>query len=102
MNKPVYLGMSILYMSKTLMYWFWYYYVKLKYQDKAKFWSGSFIIYTNNEDFYKDVTDDVEKWFETSSYDDVDRPLPIGKNKKKVWFFQRSVRRKDYERICWA
>ena len=36
MNKPVYLGMSILDISKTLMYEFWYDYVKPKYKDKAK------------------------------------------------------------------
>ena len=36
MNKPVYLGMSILDISKALMYEFWYDYVKPKYNDKAK------------------------------------------------------------------
>ena len=36
MNKPVYLGMSILDVCKTLMYDFWYNYVKPKYQDKVK------------------------------------------------------------------
>ena len=37
MNKHIYLGMSILDISKTLMYEFWYDYIKpLKYQDKAK------------------------------------------------------------------
>ena len=36
MNKPAYLGMSILNISKTLMYEFWYNYVKLKYQNKVK------------------------------------------------------------------
>ena len=36
MNKPLYLGMSILDISKTLMYEFWYYYIKSKYKDRAK------------------------------------------------------------------
>ena len=36
MNKPAYLGMSILDISKTLIYEFWYDYVKPKYRDKAK------------------------------------------------------------------
>ena len=36
MNKPIYLGMSILDISKTLMYEFWYDYIKPKYQDRAK------------------------------------------------------------------
>ena len=36
MNKPIYLGMSILEISKTLMYEFWYDCIKPKYQDRAK------------------------------------------------------------------
>ena len=36
MNKPVYLGMSILDISKMLMYEFWYDYIKPKYNEKAK------------------------------------------------------------------
>ena len=35
-NKPVYLGLTILEISKTLMYEFWYDDVKPKYQDNAK------------------------------------------------------------------
>ena len=36
MNKPVYLGFSILEISKILMYEFWYDYIKQKYQNNAK------------------------------------------------------------------
>ena len=36
MNKPVYLELSILELSKVLMYEFWYGYVKPKYDEKAK------------------------------------------------------------------
>ena len=92
MNKPVYLGMSLLDISKTLMYEFWYDYVKPKYQDNAKLCyidTDSFIIHIKTEDFYKDIANDVEKWFDTSNYDESDkRPLPIGKNKKVIGLFK--------------
>ena len=55
MNKPVYLGMSILDISKTLMYEFWYDYVKPKYKDKAKLCymdTDSFVIHIFTEDFF--------------------------------------------------
>ena len=86
MNKPVYLGMSILDISKTLMYEFWYDYIKLKYKEKAKLCymdTGSFIIHIKIEDFYKDIPNDVERWFDIFNYDDNDkRLLSLGKNKK--------------------
>ena len=40
MNKPIYLGMSILDISKILMCEFWYDYIKPKYQDKSKLLHG--------------------------------------------------------------
>ena len=86
MNKPVYLGLSISEISKTLMYEFWYDYIKPKYQNNAKLCymdKGSFIIYIKTEDVYKDIADDVEKRFDTSNYE-VNRPLPTGKNKKVI------------------
>ena len=36
MNKLIYLGQAILDISKTLMYEFWYDYIKPKYEEKAK------------------------------------------------------------------
>ena len=36
MDKPIYLGLSILDISKTLMYEFWYDYIKPKYDDSVK------------------------------------------------------------------
>ena len=90
MTKPLYLGMSILDISKTLMYEFWYDYIKPKYQDRAKLCymdTDSFVIYIKTEDFYKDIADDVKKWFGTSNYSkDDNRPLLIGWNKKKHFF----------------
>ena len=41
------------------------------------------------EDFFEDISNDVEKWFDTSNYDKNDkRPLPIGKNKKVPGLFK--------------
>ena len=84
MNKPIYLGMSILVISKTWMYEFWYDYIKPKYQGKAKLCyrdAGSVVIHMKTEDFYEDIANDVTEWFDTSNYDN-NRPLPIGKTKK--------------------
>ena len=92
MNKPVYLGMSILDISKTLMYEFWYDYIKPKYQDKAKLCymdTDSSIVHIKTEHFYKDIANDVEKWFDISNYDENNkRPLPIGKNKEVIGLFK--------------
>ena len=84
MNKPIYLGFSILESSKILMYEFWYDYMKPQYGDHVKLCymdTDSFIIFIKTEDFYKDIAGDVECKFDTSYYE-VDRPLPAGKNKK--------------------
>ena len=51
--------------------------------------TDSFIFYIKTEDFYKDIANDVEKWFDTSNYDKDDKkPLPIGKNKKVNGLFK--------------
>ena len=50
--------------------------------------TSSFIICTSTEDFYKDIANDAEKWFDTSNYNEDDkRTLPIGKNKKKIGIY---------------
>ena len=74
------------------MYKFWYKYIKPKYGDNARLChmdTDSFIINIKTEDFYKDIANDVERWYDTSNYDKTDeRPLPIGKNKKAIGFFK--------------
>ena len=60
MNKTIYLGLSILDISKITMYEFWYDYVKIKYED---------------------ISQDVNKRFDTSNYT-FGRPLPTEVNKK--------------------
>ena len=72
MTKPIYLDMSILDISKILMYEVWFDYIKPKYGDRAKLCymdTDSFVIYLETEDFYKDITNDVERWFDTSNFD---------------------------------
>ena len=95
MNKLIYLGMSILDISKTLMYEFWYDYIKPKYQDRAKLCymdTDSLIIHIKTDNFYKEIANDVEKQFDTSNYDDNDkRPLPVGKNKKVIGLFEHEL-----------
>ena len=86
MNKPMYLGLSILDISKILMYKFWFHYTKPKYGNRAKLCymdTDSFIMSIKTNDFYKDIANDVEKRFDTSNYE-CNRPLPIGKNKKVI------------------
>ena len=68
MNKPVYLGLSILDLSKTVMYEFWYDYVKPKYGENAKLCymdTDSFIVHVKTDDIYKDIAKDAEARFDT-------------------------------------
>ena len=92
MNKPVYLGMSILDINKTLMYEFWYDYLKPKYKDKVKLCymdTDSFVINIFTGDFFEDINNDVERWFDTSNSDENDkRSLPMGMNKKVIEMFK--------------
>ena len=95
MNKPIYLGLSILEISKTLMYGFRYDYMKPKYNDNARLCymgTDSFIMNIKTNDFYKDIANDVGNRFDTSNYEVntsetsalARRPLPTGKNKKII------------------
>ena len=86
MNKLIYLGLSILEISKTLMYEFWYDYMKPKYNDNVKLCymdMDSFIVNIKTNDFYDNTASDIENRFDTSNYE-VKRPLPTGKNKKVI------------------
>ena len=104
MNKPVYLGMSILDITKTLMYEFSYDYVKTKYKEKARLcytYTDSFVIHIFTEDFFEDINNDVERWFDTSNYDKNDkRPLQIGVNKKVIGMFKDELGGKIMKEFC--
>ena len=92
MNKPVYLGMSILDLSKTLMYDFHYNYVIAKYGNKAKLLftdTDSFLYEIQTEDFYKDISGDVKDRFDTSEYPEGHPSgIPTGINKKVLGMFK--------------
>ena len=92
MTKPIYLGMSILDISKTLMYEFWYDYIKTKYGERAKLCytdTDNLVIDIITEDFFEDISGDVKRWFNTSNYDENDkRPLLIGQSEKVPRLFK--------------
>ena len=87
-NKPVYLGMRILDLSRTLMYDFHYNYVKPKYCERAKlvFTDTDSLMYEiETEDFYRDISSDVHKKFDTSNFaKDHKSVIPTGVNKKVI------------------
>ena len=115
MNKPVYLGMSILDISKTLMYDFHYGYIKPKYGEKAKLLftdTDSFMYEIQTPDFYKDISPDVRTMFDTSNYPK-EHPSGIetGVNKKVIGLMKDEVggkivtefvglRAKNYAYLC--
>ena len=68
MKKP---GISILYVSKIVMYEFLYDYMKPKYGEKTKLCNmdiESFIVYIKTEDIYSNIENIVEARFDTSIY----------------------------------
>ena len=78
MNKPLYLGLSILGINKIVMHEFWYGYVKPKYGGKAKLCymdTDRFIACMKTEDIYAGIAKDNETRFDTSNYE-IERPLP--------------------------
>ena len=92
MNKPVYLGMSILDLSKIVMFDFHYQYIKPKYGKQAKLLftdTDSFLYEIQTEDFYKDISGDVKDRFDTSDYPEGHPSgIPTGVNKKVLGMFK--------------
>ena len=83
MNKPIYLGQAILDIS-------------LYYMD-----TDGFVMNIKTEDFYKHIVGDVERWFDTSNYDEKDKTtLPIGKNKKAIGMFKDELGGKIMIEFC--
>ena len=104
MNKSLYLGKSILDISKTLMYEFWYDYIKPKYKDKAKLCymvPDSFVITIFTKYFFENINNDVEIQFDTCDFDENDkRSLPMGMNEKVIGFFKDELGGKIMKEFC--
>ena len=88
LKKPIYLGMSVLDLSKLFMYDFHYNYIKPKYEDNAKLLytdTDSLIYVIHTKDFYKDISTDVESKFDTSNFPKSHPSgIPAGVNKKVI------------------
>ena len=83
---------------------FWYDYVKPKYKDKANLCymnTYSFVINIFTEDFFEDINNDVERWFDTSNCDKNDKKsLPMGMNKKLIGMFKYQLGGKIMKDFC--
>ena len=86
MIKPVYIGWSILDLSETVIYEFWYDYVKPKYGENVKLCymdTDSFTVHVKTDDVYNDIVEDIETRSGTSNFE-LDKLLSKGKNKKVI------------------
>ena len=71
MNKPIYLGQAVLDINKTLMYEFWYDYIKPMYGDDVKLCytdTDSFVRMIKTDYLFKDINNNFEKWLDTSNF----------------------------------
>ena len=93
MNKTFYLDLSLLEISKIVMYEFWNDSVKLKYEGKGKFCymaTDSFIVYIKVEDVQADIEKDAKTRSDTLNYE-LYRPLPKGKNKNVIGLMKEKL-----------
>ena len=97
MDKPIYIGAQILDISKLLMYQFHYEYMKPKFpiQKLCYMDCDSFIYYIHTEDFYKDISSDINQWFDTSCYTVSKGDIPLNINKKVPGKFKDEVSDKE-------
>ena len=92
LNKPAYIGMCILELSKILMYEFHYDYIKNKYDNKSKLFftdTDSLTYEIKTGDVYEDFSSDKEmfgfsNYWTKSKYYDNSNKLAIGKMKHKT------------------
>ena len=100
-NKPVYVGQAILDLSQILMFDFHYNYIRAKYDSKAEGACRAELLFTDTDsllylihtdDFYKDISKDIKRKFDTSDYPE-SHPSGIltGVNKKVIGMFKDEV-----------
>ena len=99
-NKPVYVGQAILDLSKTLMFDFRYDYIRVKYtaadgacRAELLFTDTDSLLYLiHTDDFYKDISKDIKRKFDTSDYPE-SHPSGIltGVHKKVIGMFKDEV-----------
>ena len=89
-NKPIYVGAQILDLSKYLMYQFHYEYMKPKFPKQKLCYmdTDSFVYYIETQDFYKEIKDDVYRWFDTSKYTFSKGGIETNVNKKVIGKFK--------------
>ena len=97
MNELVYLDLSMLEISKIVIYEFWYNYLKPRYCEKAKLCymdRDSFIVDIKTVDINVCIEKHVETRFDTSNYE-LKRPLSKGKCKKVIGLMKNELRGKS-------
>ena len=94
-NKPIYVGQTILDLSKTLMFDFHYNYIRKKFKDKAELLftdTDSLMYLIQTEDFYQDINKDIKRKFDTSDYREKHPSgIKTGINKKVIGKFKDEV-----------
>ena len=86
LNKPSYVGIAVLELSKILMYDFFYYNVKARYDDRAQLLmtdTDSLLLEIQTDDWYNDIRDEVKTLYDTSAYP-VNHPAELPRVNKKV------------------
>ena len=63
--------------------------------------TDSFVIYIKTAEFFEDINNDVERWFDTFNYDENDkRPVRMVMYKKVIGLFKDELRRKITKEFC--
>lgn len=100
LNKPIYVGVTVLELSKMYFYAFMYDYIKVKYRENAEFVYGdtdSYILKIKTPDIYKDMKED-KQYFDTSNYPK-DHELYDGSNRMELGLLKDELGGKLIKRV---